>query len=70
MIFNGLGVVLGGMALLAGAVVAAAGKPEKALLVLGMFGGMSLALFGATWFGCRGGLVSASDRWRRLPSTR
>lgn len=30
-----------------GAVVAAAGKPEKALAVLGMFGGMSLFAFGA-----------------------
>jgi hypothetical protein len=44
---NGLGFVLGGMSVLMGAVVAAAGKPEKALLVLGMFGGMALAAFGA-----------------------
>src|SRR5262245_29390037 len=40
-VFNGLGVLMGGMALLMGAVVTAAGKPEKALIVLGMFGGMS-----------------------------
>jgi len=44
---NGLGLVLGGMAALMGALVAAAGKPEKALVVLGMFGGMALAAFGA-----------------------
>ena len=44
---NGLGVVMGGMSVLMGAVVAAAGKPEKALAVLGMFGGMSLFAFGA-----------------------
>jgi len=43
---NGLGFLLGGMSLLMGAVVAAAGKPEKALVVLGMFGGMALAAFG------------------------
>jgi len=47
MALNGLGLVMGGMSLLMGAVVAAAGKPEKALVVLGMFGGMSLAAFGA-----------------------
>jgi len=44
---NGLGLVMGGMSLLMGAVVAAAGKPAKALLVLGMFGGMALAAIGA-----------------------
>ncbi len=44
---NGLGLVTGGMSLLMGAVVAAAGKPEKALVVLGMFGGIALASFGA-----------------------
>ena len=42
---NGLGFGLGAMSLLMGAVVAAAGKPEKALVVLGMFGGMSLLAF-------------------------
>lgn len=44
---NSLGMVLGGMAVLMSAVVAASGKPEKALVVLGMFGGMALAAFGA-----------------------
>src|SRR4029079_1801500 len=44
---NGLGVVLGGMSVLMTQVVAAAGKPGKALVVLGMFGGMSLFAFGA-----------------------
>ena len=47
MALNALGVVTGGMSLLMGAVVAAAGKPEKALVVLGMFGGIALAAFGA-----------------------
>jgi hypothetical protein len=44
---NGLGVLLAGMSVLMAAVVAAAGKPEKALAVLGMFGGMALFAFGA-----------------------
>ena len=44
---NGLGLVTGGMSVLMSATVAAAGKPEKALVVLGMFGGMALAAFGA-----------------------
>jgi len=44
---NVLGVAVGGMSALMSAVVAAAGKPEKALAVLGMFGGMALAAFGA-----------------------
>jgi hypothetical protein len=44
---NGLGVVMSGMSVLMGAVVAAAGKPGKALVILGMFGGMALAAFGA-----------------------
>jgi hypothetical protein len=47
MALNVLGSVLGVMSVLMGAVVAAAGKPEKALIVLGMFGGMALAAFGA-----------------------
>jgi len=38
------------MSLLMGATVAAAGKPEQALVVLGMFGGMALASFGANLF--------------------
>jgi hypothetical protein len=44
---NGLGIMLGAMSVLMGAVVAAAGKPAKALVVLGMFGGMALFAFGA-----------------------
>jgi hypothetical protein len=47
MVLNALGLLLGGMSMLMAAVVAAAGKPEKALVVLGMFGGMALAAFGA-----------------------
>jgi hypothetical protein len=47
MALNGIGLLMGGMSVLMGAVVAAAGKPEKALIVLGMFGGMALAAFGA-----------------------
>ncbi len=43
--FNGLGLVMGGMSILMGALVAAAGKPEKALVVFGMFGGIALAAF-------------------------
>ena len=54
---NGLGVVTGGMALLMSAVVAAAGKPEKALAVLIMFGGIALAAFGAN--------LVRSPRWAR-----
>jgi hypothetical protein len=42
---NGFGVVTGGMAVLSSSVVAASGNPAKALLVFGMFGGMSLAAF-------------------------
>lgn len=47
MSLNGLGLVMGGMSLLMGAVVAAAGKPGKALVLVGMFGGLALAAFGA-----------------------
>ena len=47
MVLNGLGLVMGGMSVLMGAVVAAAGKPEKVLAILGMFGGIALAAFGA-----------------------
>jgi hypothetical protein len=42
---NALGLGMTGMSVLMGAVVAAAGKPGKALVVLGMFGGMALAAF-------------------------
>jgi hypothetical protein len=44
---NGLAVVLSGMSLLFSAVVAATGKPAKALVILGLFGGMALFAFGA-----------------------
>lgn len=47
MALNALAIVTGGMSLLMSAVVVAAGKPEKALVVLAMFGGISLAAFGA-----------------------
>jgi hypothetical protein len=49
-VLNLFGFATGGMSLLMGAVVASAGKPEKALAVLGMFGGMSLFAFGANVF--------------------
>jgi hypothetical protein len=42
---NGISVVFGGMSLLMGALVAAAGKPGKALVIFGMFGGMALGTF-------------------------
>jgi hypothetical protein len=44
---NGLAVVLAGMSALFSAVVAASGKPGKALLIFGLFAGMSLFAFGA-----------------------
>jgi hypothetical protein len=44
---NGFGLLMGTMSVIMGAVVAGAGKPEKALAVLGMFGGMGLAAFAA-----------------------
>ena len=43
---NGLGVLLGGMSIIFSAVVTAAGKPDKALLILGLFGAMSLTALG------------------------
>jgi hypothetical protein len=46
-LLNGIGVATGAMSVLMTVVVTAAGKPEKALAVLGMFGGMSLLAFGA-----------------------
>jgi hypothetical protein len=48
---------MGGMSLLMSAVVAAAGKPEKALVVLTMFGGIALAAFRAN--------VLRLPRWAR-----
>lgn len=46
-VFNGIGVVTGVMSLIMGATVIAAGKPEKALAVFGMFGGIALISFAA-----------------------
>lgn len=47
MALNGLGLMMTLMSVLMGAVVTAAGKPGKALVLAGMFGGMALAAFGA-----------------------
>jgi hypothetical protein len=47
---NVLGVAMAGMSGLMSAVVAAAGKPEKALAIFAMFGGMALFAFGANVF--------------------
>jgi hypothetical protein len=44
--FNALGAAMGVFSVLMSSVVAAAGKPEKALVMFGMFGGMALASFG------------------------
>jgi hypothetical protein len=44
-VLNSFAVVMSGTAALMGAVVAAGGKPEKALLIFSMFGGMALASF-------------------------
>ena len=54
---NVLASVMGVMALIMSAVVAAAGKPEKALVVLSMFGGIAIAAFGAN--------VLRLPRWAR-----
>lgn len=54
---NVLGVITGGFALLMTAVVTAAGRPEKALAVFSMFGGIALASFGAN--------VLRLPRWAR-----
>ena len=57
MALNVLAVITGGMSLLMSAVVTLAGKPEKALVVLAMFGGIALAAFGAN--------VLRVPRWAR-----
>ena len=57
MVLNGFGVLMSVMSLIMSAVVTAAGKPGKALVVLGMFGGMALAAFGAN--------VIRLPRWAR-----
>lgn len=54
---NGLGAVVGGFSLLTGAVVAAAGKPEKALVLVGILGGLSLAALASN--------VVHARRWAR-----
>lgn len=46
-VFNWLGLFLGGWSVLLAALIAAAGKPAKALVPLVLFGGMSLAALGA-----------------------
>jgi hypothetical protein len=55
---NGLAGVMGTMALLMSTVVTATGAPSKALAILGLFGGMSLATFGAN--------LIRLPRWARL----
>lgn len=57
LVLNGLGILTGGMSILMTAVVVAAGKPEKALAVLAMFGGIALASFGTN--------LVRSPRWGR-----
>ena len=57
MALNALGIVTGGVSLLASAVATAAGKPAKALVVLGMFGGIALVAFGTN--------LLRSPRWAR-----
>ncbi|MGQ0646711.1 MAG: hypothetical protein ACT4P7_04010 [Gemmatimonadaceae bacterium] len=47
MALNALAIGMGAMALIMSAVVAGAGKPEKALVLLGMFGGIAVTAFGA-----------------------
>lgn len=56
-VLNGLGVTMTVMSVIMSAVVIAAGKPEKALALWGMFGGMALASFGAN--------VLRLPRWAR-----
>ena len=46
-VLNALGIMMGGMSLVMSAAVAAAGKPEKALVMLSMIGGMALVALGA-----------------------
>lgn len=47
---NVFGLVMAGMSLLMGALVAAAGKPGKALLLVGMFAAIALTTFGINLF--------------------
>jgi hypothetical protein len=55
---SALGILMSAMSVLMGAVVTAAGKPGKALVIVGMFGGMALFAFGANLF--------RLPRWARL----
>jgi hypothetical protein len=54
---NALAILTGGVSVLTGALAAVAGKPEKALVVFGVFGAMALATFGAN--------LVRSPRWAR-----
>ena len=47
LVLSGIAIVMGGLSLLMGALIAAAGKPAKAFVILGMFGGIALAALGA-----------------------
>src|SRR5262249_28877542 len=58
MVLNGMGVVMAGMSVLFSALVAAAGKPAKAVVMLTLFGGMSLFAFGTN--------LVRMPRWARL----
>ncbi len=44
---NGAGIGMGVMSIIMAAVVTAGGKPDKAVVVAGMFGGLAIAAFGA-----------------------
>ena len=57
LVLNAFGILTGGMAVLTSAAVAAAGKPEKVLAILTMFGGMSLIAFATN--------AIRSPRWAR-----
>ncbi|QJR37684.1 hypothetical protein [Gemmatimonas groenlandica] len=46
-VLNAFSLLLGVVSLLMAAVVVVAGKPQKAIIMLALFGGMSLAAFGA-----------------------
>jgi hypothetical protein len=54
---NAFSVMMAGVSVIMSVVVAAAGKPEKAIALLGMFGGMALFAFGAN--------VLRMPRWAR-----
>lgn len=56
-VLNALGMLTGGMSVVMSAGVAAAGKPEKALIILGMFGSISIVSFISN--------ILRSPRWAR-----